>query len=174
MTRTVEFLYLGLSISALVFSLIGVFITGRIGGEFEGFDVTIESYEVLSIFIINIVSLFMVYGLYCYSTKKRIVKKYLLKFNVKYADKIVFVLLVVQVIYTLNTGVGVVGSKNENAYSYLFALISPVPIFYIYYFIARERASLVFYLNVSLFMSTQIVQGWSGFILFLFFCALYI
>jgi len=173
MYRSIEFLYLSLVIVALSISLVGAILTGHIGGEFEQFELSIPIHEVVLIYIVNLVFLLVGFNLYFFYVKARIKKKLYLKFRSHAATILIFILLIIQILFTFKTGVGVVGGDGESVFSFIFVLISPVPIFYIYFFLVRRNPTKLFICNVGLFSLLQIIQGWSGFIMFILFCELY-
>jgi hypothetical protein len=173
MYKSIEFVYFSLVIVALSLSLVRIISTGHVGGEFEEFELTISLKEVFFIYAVNVTFLLIGFHLYFYYIKKKIKKTYFLKFRERSAAKVIFILLIAQIIFTIKTGVGVVGSVSESVYSFIFVLISPVPVFYIYYFLARRTLSKLFFCNVALFSLLQLIQGWSSFIMLLFFCELY-
>lgn len=173
MNTKAEFQYLGIIIIALTISLIQILITGRIGGEFQVFELDITIVELVSIYSINILTLLLLYKLYSIYIKRKMRIKYKLRFKIRLLSQIVLVFLSFQIVFTYVTGVGVVGSQGESALGFIFVLISPVPLFYVYFFMERGKPTSIFYANIALFSTLQILQGWSGFIMFLFFCELY-
>lgn len=134
-------------------------------GELNQFELTVSDIEILLILILTIAGFYIAY-LYYKRTKNK--KKYLTKskwiVNTNRFNYFFLIALVAQIIFVINTKVGVVGLGATSSFSFIFSLLGLGALFNFYYFLCRKKKSKIYIINIILFSSLQLLQGWSGFI----------
>lgn len=167
--------YLSLIILCLWISFFQIISKNINVGEFIGFKVSLEVIEVFYIVLITtllfILFLFIDYLL----NRKRVFFSKSFKFHIdnKKLNYAFLFLLISQLAFLALTGVGRLLSDATHPLSPLFSILSPEAFFPIYYLLCRKtlvgERNCFFFVNVALFSSLKLFQGWSGFILLIFF-----
>jgi len=152
-------------------------------GELERSFRSITSFEVIALTIFNIIIFYLVYMLYIISIKRKFLfsKKVTFSFIMGRSHKIFFVILVLQIIFLLITGVGrvsITGDVKSHPLSFIFSILKPDSFILIYYVLVRVNSKFktinkLFLINISLFFMLKLLQGWSSFILIFFFLEMY-
>lgn len=100
-------------------------------------------------------------------------RKYITRITFSYKRRtlelalIIFFLL--QILFAYKFKIGAAGGHSGNKFSALMNLINIEAFFPIYYFLYRDKINIRFYIVIILYITLKVVQGWSGFILNLFF-----
>lgn len=133
-----------------------------------------RSVAALAYFIIVLTTM-LVFPFYKYRVKNRIYKRHvIIEVNHSYFDKMMFVLLVANIIYSVSTGAGTAETYVQTSYSVIFSLLYIKSIIWVYYFSNRENyCSKLFIINIILYLALQLLQGWSGVIIYLFLFEMY-
>jgi len=145
-------------------------------GELSPFLINSDKVEISFIYLVNILAVSLFYLLFIVSKKRKFTFGFDLYVNNKRLNYLMFVLLIINFSFILSTGVGVVGSKATSPFTPLVFLFKPDVFFYAYFLLNRAKLSefkQIFIINLILFALLKLTQGWSGFILFIFFLELY-
>ncbi|MDM2827709.1 oligosaccharide repeat unit polymerase [Citrobacter sp. Cpo089] len=171
-------------ISALI-SMFQTLTQNNYPGELEEFTRSISSFEVVSISFFNIMSFVACYFIFSMlsSFRVKINKNLGVVFVKERINKLLLILLVAQILFLLITSVGKVTTNvNEisaSPYSPLFAFLKPEPFIYLFFLTFRMekdfsyRKNLLFTINILLFITFKILQGWTSFLLIMFFLEAY-
>lgn len=169
--------FLSLYSIALWLSVLSVLTSGVYGGDL--FDISIggkaESHEIIVMGFIMQLIMVLLYLIFVRLSK---VKVYFGSLNCTISSKkfgyILFFISVAHIFFVIQTGVGRVFSNATHPLSPIFSLTNPAAVFYFYYLLSRQSVNkLLFFINVILFFSLQLLKGWTGFILPVFFIELY-
>lgn len=90
------------------------------------------------------------------------------KINVKRLHVFIFILTLATLIFSLMTGVGVSEQDNRAAGSQLFSLFNVNAIFMLYYIAGRRQKCVLYWLNILLYITLRLSQGWSGILFHVF------
>ena len=154
-------------------------------GELIGHYRYISTTEVVTLSTINIISFLICYMIFIsfQSFNLRVNKNIGIKFNDERMSSIIFIVLIAQVVFLIVTGVGKVtvnaGEVATSNYSALFAFLKPEPFFFLYFLYFRTKIDFkykyykLFTINIVLFILFKVLQGWTSFILLLFFLEMY-
>lgn len=147
-------------------------------GEFSSFPLEVSEMEILLLLSTNCFVFFVFFILDFFLSRHKILftKKIFFKLRQRKLNSIFFILLVLQLLFLVLTGVGRLMSDATHPLSPLFSLFSPEAFLPVYYLLNRESngrtKNKLFFLNIVLFSSFKLLQGWSSFILILFFLEL--
>lgn len=104
-------------------------------------------------------------------------RKYNFNYFVKYKfNRFTYVLIIgflFQIFFAFKFKIGSAGGHSGSKFSMFMNLLSLDGFFYVYYFIFRDKISKRFVFIVLIYCALKIIQGWSGFVLMLFFAELY-
>jgi hypothetical protein len=145
-------------------------------GEFEGFFLSVENEYIVGLLISTIIGYFLLLFIYKYTKNKKI---FMLKgkrffFNKKRFSYIYLFFTIIQIIFFLFTGVGKVGGDATSPISFIFSMFNVNCLFGLYYFICRNSNNrAIYFVNIVLFCVLQLMKGWTGFVLSIFFYELY-
>lgn len=154
-------------------------------GELGEFTRSITSFDVVAISLLNIISFFVCYFVFLALTGFRLKfdNKIHVEFNKKRINKVLTLLLAAQLSFLLTTNVGKVAVTASDVatsiYSPLFAFLKPEPFIYMFFLAFRTeknftyRKNILFTFNILLFISFKILQGWTSFLLIMFFLEIY-
>ncbi len=171
--------YLTLIILCLLVSYVQVVSTNINAGEFSSFSINAAPEELLFIVLMNMFVFFIFYGIYILLSRRGVYFSKILRFRLhQHKLNIIFMfILIIQLLFLLSTGVGRLLSDAAHPLSPVLSLFFPDAFFPVYYIINRTKINgsknKVFYLNVILYSSLKLMQGWSGFILIIAFLELY-
>lgn len=159
----------------IIFYLIPLLYTGfmslmnkKFYGEAKYATLTIDRVEIVFLLFLNIFA-FTLMILFYKKTKGNIPhfkRMPLIRFDNQKMSKIILIILIIQIPFTLITGSGVINNTTNNT-GILLTLINILnvkSIFYIYFVICREDGSLtkLMIINTSLYVAFQIIQGWTS------------
>lgn len=145
-------------------------------GEFEGFFLSVGNEYIIGLLISTIIGYFLLLFIYNYTKNKKI---FILKgkrfyFNKKRFSYIFLFFAISQIIFFLYTGVGKVGGDATSPISFIFSMFNVNCLFGLYYFICRNSDNrAIYFVNIVLFCALQLMKGWTGFLLSIFFYELY-
>lgn len=171
-------------ISALI-SMFQTLTQNNYPGELEEFTRSISTVEVILLSMLNIISFILCYFVFLVlsSFRLKLNKNINVIFNKTKINKLFFFLLIAQIFFLVTTGVGkVTTSANEIAtsiYSPLFSFLKPEPFIYLFFLYFRMdknfsyKGNILFTINIVLFIFFKILQGWTSFLLILFFLEMY-
>ncbi|WP_155108959.1 oligosaccharide repeat unit polymerase [Intestinirhabdus alba] len=177
--------FLLLYVLSAIISMVQTLTHKNYPGELEEFTRTISSFEVVSLTFFNIISFISCYYIIWIFSKFRIKinKKIYVNFNERRINTLFFVLLLAQIIFLLATGVGKVTINPDeiatSPYSPLFAFLKPEPFIYLFFLYFRTtkgfsyKKNILFTINIILFIAFKILQGWTSFLLIMFFLEMY-
>ncbi|HIF9248506.1 TPA: oligosaccharide repeat unit polymerase [Photobacterium damselae] len=167
----VVFLLITMTIS-FVFLLKG----GYYPGELSPFTIQVTGLEIFFWYFVNFLSVLLLFFLYKLISKYRIVIGYSIDIKYQKLNYLMSALLIINLLFIINTGVGVVGSHTTSPFTPLVFFLKPDTFFYIYFLIFRPKIGefkIIFIINIVLFCLLKFSQGWSGFVFLLFFIELY-
>lgn len=154
-------------------------------GELEEFTRSISTVEVILLSMLNIISFIVCYFVFLVLSSFRLKfnKNISVIFNKRRINKIFLFLLIAQIFFLVTTGVGkVTTNANEittSIYSPLFSFLKPEPFIYLFFLYFRMnknfsyKGDILFTTNILLFVFFKILQGWTSFLLILFFLEMY-
>jgi len=142
-----------------------------LGGDIGPFKLWLSGAELFFLYLVNVALLFAFYGIYMlflpiYSKNKLFVN---LNLKRKRFGGFVLLILVSNAAFIYETNVGRVLSGASSLYSPIFAMLSPSFLILVYYLFARERAGVIFWINIACYCFIEIYKGWTGFLLLFFF-----
>lgn len=183
--RNLVITFLMLYIISAIISMFQTLTQNHYPGELEEFKRSISSFEVILISFLNITSFIICYYIFFAfsSFRLKLSKNIFVIFNKRRINIILLILLLSQIAFLLITNVGKVTiDANEvavSAYSPLFAFLKPEPFIFLLFLTFRldkdfkYRHNLLFTINILLFISFKILQGWTSFLLIMFFLEVY-
>ncbi len=169
-------IYIYFTIFVTSISCISLFYLDFYPGELSPFTIDVSGVEIFYWYIINVLALLLVIFVYKYLSGFRFVFGYKIRVKHKETNYLMLALLLINLVFVLETGVGVVGSNATSPLTPLILLLKPDTFFYAYFLIMRSsfcRYKAVVFINVVLFSALKLSQGWSGFIFVLFFLEIY-
>ena len=176
--KTILFLYFW----SILISSISMLVSGYYTGELEGFFVNISKIELVGLISLQLIGFFFLYNIYKISKTQRFcIRGYKLKINTRRFFVFFVVICLVNIVFVVRTGVGVVNSEAKSSVSFLFAIINPDYLFPLYYVIGKEyyirkkqaSCKLFFYAGVIIYSILEFSQGWTGFLLVVSFIELF-
>ncbi|ANI28365.1 hypothetical protein PL78_00720 [Yersinia entomophaga] len=160
--------YVSLYSMSLWIAFISSIVTGQFNGDLVGIDVGLDNTTLFYIALFNQIIILAVPLLYKIVTHYKLsLGGYRFNININRFSLFMFIIITMNLVFFLTTGVGKVFSKETHPLAPLFVIIAPSGIFYFYYLISREKSGVLFFLNVFLYSSLEIMKGWTGFILVL-------
>lgn len=136
-------------------------------GEAKAIDyLTVNNITIFWMLFILVIGYFIMYGFYKATKNSKfrfIFMPRKIEVNKNKAHKFIFVVLIAQLIFSLTTGVGRVGSTATSSYSFLFSFFRVESAFLFYYILCRDRKK-IFVINVILFFIYRLSLGWTWFI----------
>lgn len=78
---------------------------------------------------------------------------------------IIFVLLMCEILFTVQTGIGKVGGTASSNLSWIFALIKLDPLMLLYTVNMYEKKRFLYWINILTYFVYQLICGWTGFVL---------
>ncbi|HEM8720672.1 TPA: oligosaccharide repeat unit polymerase [Enterobacter hormaechei] len=150
-------------------------------GELQRYVRTITDDEVVIITSLNIISFIVCYIIFLLfqSFRVHLSKNHHYELNDSRIHFIILAVLVSQLTFLYYTGVGKVTvnveQRSTSSFSALFAMLKPEPFifFYFLYYRMKPRFSFIknkkFVFNILLFIAFKFFQGWTSFLLLLFF-----
>lgn len=167
-------IFVSLYVVCLFFSIAHMGFIGDYNGELTGFRINMDVTLFILLSLLALISLLMPYFI---SFKVlSVVRVSHVLFQVKELRFSLFFLIWVTLnhIFLFSAGVGRVLSESSSPYSPIFNLFLIDSLFYIYFFLFREGLyKKVFFINVVLFLTLKVLQGWSSIILVVFFFELF-
>lgn len=161
-----ELIFIFLYIMCALVEAVLMCINHQYYGDTQGAYYNIDDYQIIVCLFIFILTWIFGYLFYLRTRHKKgkpVEKKIYVK------DKFTYVMtiwLIVYLIYTFKTKVGIVGSNAVSKLSPIFSMLDVTVVFNIYYILFRKREKKkIFILNVVLFCVLRIIQGFTGFIL---------
>lgn len=141
-------------------------------GEFESFYLKVETEYIVSMLVIIILGYFLMLFIYKYTKNKKILlfKNKRVVFNKNRFSFLFLFFSISQIIFFLYTGVGKVGGDATSPLSFIFSMFNVNCLFGLYYFLCRDCDNkFIYIINIILFSILQLMKGWSGFLLTIFF-----
>ena len=87
-------------------------------------------------------------------------------FDEKKIHCLVSIIMVVNFVFVLRTGIGKADSSDRNELSFLLRIIPPEPLMLLYFvFCHKTKKKMRFWMNFLIFAAYEIATGWTGFIL---------
>lgn len=159
---------------AHIILLLYMLFSNKLAGDFYGLNVNIDinRLEMLILFALVFISYVSIYIIYKHTVNTPVKLNFRLSINKKKFDIFYFLLLIIQNIFVYSTGVGRVFSESTNRLSPIFALLNVDCLIGIYYIVCRRKGKL-YVLNIILYIANNILRGWTGVILVIFFLELY-
>ncbi|WP_220495336.1 oligosaccharide repeat unit polymerase [Pseudoalteromonas sp. SG41-1] len=181
-----ELSFLILYILTAIFSYILTLELDTFPGELHRYYRVISDSDVLIITIANLFSFLVCFILFSFFSKfnLKVNKGFYIKINENKFHYLFLFLLIAQLVFLATTGVGRVTVGNiepaKSPYSLIFSILKPEPFIYIYYLYFRKpnistmykSKRVLFWFNIICFCCLKLLQGWSSFILILFFLEL--
>lgn len=125
-----------------------------------------------AVYIATWLVLYRIYKRFGYKKDKKI--NYRIYVNKNKGNIAFLIWVIIYMAYTIITGVGVSGSTATSSYSFVFSMLDINAIFPFYYISCRkEDIKSLFWINVLMYCTLRILQGWTGFILNIFLYELY-
>lgn len=172
--NVLEKVYLYFYIVALFIMAIATIVNLQYYGEAKYVALGLNRLEIFMLFLITLLSYIFAY-IFFIKTKYRIphfknIPK--VKFDVIKTNKLVFLILLIQIIYTLITGEGRVSATETQVIkggilSSVFNFLNIKSFFNIYFIFCRPENKYykyIFWLNTLLYSILQLIQGWTSFI----------
>lgn len=167
--------FLSLLLTSLWLSFYQIIVGGLNVGELSGFPLQMGDIELYFLVFINSFIFVLFYGFNALLARKKLTFSKKINFRlVKVRLDVVFlVILVVQLLFLIFTGVGRLLSEATHPLSPLFSLLTPDAFFSVYYLLSRVKvkgkSNRLFIINVTLFSALKLLQGWSSFFLVILF-----
>ncbi|HEN3469063.1 TPA: oligosaccharide repeat unit polymerase [Yersinia enterocolitica] len=166
--------YISIYSIALWVNVIGCINSGYFSGDLKGVKVELDNGSLLLIAVINQLIIISSFFLFKFFTSRNITTgNFIFEINKNRFSKFMFFILIIHIAYFRVTDVGRVFGHATSPFSPLFSLIGPSGIFYFYYLYVRKNGGGLFFLNVALFSSLELMKGWSSFLLIMAFFELY-
>lgn len=162
-----EKLVLSIYLMSLVVAGTAMTVGENYTGELKHFRLGVSSFEVFLLFFLIGVGFFLTYFFYIYTKNK---KFYLTRsrwhINLRRLCFFYLFLLVINLIFFINTGVGLAGGNKTNHFSFILSPLNVGIIFPIFYILCRKSnvSKILFWLNVLLFTVLNLLKGWTGFL----------
>lgn len=173
MNKTI-LIYISLYSISLWISFFGCINSGFFSGDLDGIKISIDHYELLSIAIVyQLVIIFSYYFFRLVSRYNFTLGKLRIEIVKSRFSVLLFFILLIHILFFLYTGVGKVFGTNTNFFSPIFSMTAPSAIFSFYYLMVREYGGRLFYINLLLFTTLELLKGWSGFLLTIFIFEIY-
>ncbi len=144
-------------------------------GEAGGMHLELSRFSIALILLIQICTLGLTYVFFLLTKNNRVrlsKKKTKFEINKNRADKFIFIILIVQLIFSLKTGNGRLGYEVQSSFSPILNLLDISSFFPIYFFCCRGRK--LYWYNVVIFCIWKLLCGWTGFVMTIAFYELYI
>ena len=160
----------------MLINLIWVLVSHSYKSEFGNYEVTLKPIDVIIIFVVLLISylIFIKLGLFFANNKFVFVKGLELNIQRKRFELFYFIILVINILYYLGTGIGKAGTIQHGKFSTIINFFNVDLLFTIYYFYFRKKINKSFIIICLLYVSFQILKGWTGIIFTFFMYELYI
>lgn len=171
-----EFIIIFFLVICHVIAGISMVTTRNYSGDLEGFPLKLGNETVLSILLIIILGYILVLFTYRITANRKIkiFANYNVLVNKNRFSYLFLIATIAQILFFLKTGVGKVGGDATSSVSFIFAMFNVSCLFGLFYFICRTETNRFLYvLNILLFCTLQLLKGWSGFLLSIFFFEIY-
>lgn len=89
----------------------------------------------------------------------------------------IFIIFILEIVFTLRTGNGVVGNTSQASgtmLSYIFNILKVNAFMPVYYIAARDTKKKLYWINIVLWLIYMILCGWSSTIMLIFFLEFYL
>ncbi|UYI78227.1 MAG: oligosaccharide repeat unit polymerase [Fusobacterium varium] len=142
---------------------------GKYYSEFKGLNVELNKVRIITFIFLNILSYIFAYYIY-FRIEKRVklpFKNYKFILNENKLNIFFFLVIIVQIVFYIKTGIGKAGSYKRNKFSWIFNLINLDPFFLFYYIVARGKKQ-IYKINIVLYLFFCLIKGWTGVILTVF------
>jgi hypothetical protein len=172
-----EFLIIIFLILCHIVSAFNLISSGLYTGDLEGFQVKVGVELILGILVFIIAGYFLIIVLYRLTKDVKIhfFTGLKLSFNKKRFSILFLFVAIAQMIFFLRTGVGKVGGDATSPISFIFSMFSLNSLFGLYYFTCRSGTKrFLYFLNIVLYCALQLMKGWSGFLLAIFFYEIFL
>ena len=124
--------------------------------------------EIVVLFILMNTLLFSgFYFLYKKIKIKLPLKRYSFSLNINKLNIFFLVIIIIQILFYLKTGIGKVGTIKNNNFSFIFNLFNLDCFFLFYYIIARKK-NFLYIFNTLLCITYYLMRGWTGIFLYIF------
>lgn len=147
-------------------------------GEFVGMNLHLGRMDLVILLFLQVATIALTYPVFIWTKEKRVRLRrgFDFRFEIQPVRMhcFMFLLLCVNILFSLESGNGVLGRTVTSGFSFLFNIIQVAPLFPIYYVCARNEKKPVYWLNVILFSIFRFMCGWSGHILMIAFLELFL
>lgn len=147
-------------------------------GEAAYLNLKLERVELMIILALQCLTMCFAYPFFLYTKKKKIVIKGIpsYKFEIQKSkiDVFVMIILIAQILFTLQTGNGVVNGTVNSNLSFLFNIFKIQNFMPLYYMVARDTKKATYWINIVLYCIYQFCCGWSSFIMIIAFYELFL
>lgn len=173
------FIYVFFSILPLFINALWIIILKEFRGEFQysSLPVLLDSISVLYIFVWGMIFFIFSVLLYAFCNKKRVVisSKYKIKTNRKRLEIYIILLILVNFLLYVGTGIGKAGGAyQQKSWTFLIYFWNYDFFFWCYYYHYAKDRNKKYYFIVILFCLLQFVQGWTAFVFNIFLCEIFI
>lgn len=159
-------IYLLVFVFSTVFIGIQTIIYRKMYGEGVGVDLKLDTLSIILLIILQCITLSLALPVFHYTKKNRLTighKKLFFVLNMKKLHVFVFLLLCVQIIFSIRTGANIVGQTTTESGSAIGKILNMLKIsafMPIYYVVAREGKK-IYWVNGSLWIVYQLLCGWT-------------
>lgn len=129
----------------------------------------LTSVEIWFIFLRGIFYYFLGIFIFFIFQKKNYAVGYHICIDRKKLEFVFILFFALQIFFAFKFKIGAAGGHSANKFSTLMNLVSIESFFPIYYFLYRDKVTKKYLFVIFLYCVLKVVQGWSGFILSLFF-----
>lgn len=144
-------------------------------GEAIGMTLKMSRFEIGMILIVQILTLASTYVFFSITKKSRLSissGKIKLLISDKKIHGFMFLILLLQIIFSLKTGNGRLGHETKSHISSFMNMLNVKSFFPIYYFCGKRKK--LYWINLFMFCIYEIICGWSSFVFTLLFYELFI
>lgn len=167
------------SIYVIATLIIGIMtiVTKKMYGEGVGVTLNLDTLTLILLLAINVGMLLLIIPVFNVLKKIRILTdvsygSHRLVCNQRKIHQFITFILLIQIIFTLRTGNGVVGNTSQASgtiLSYVFNVLKINAFMPIYYVAARDTKKKLYWINILLWLIYTILCGWSSYILTIIF-----
>lgn len=179
LTKRFLFIYCIFTILPLFINTLWIINLREFRGEFQysSLPVLLDSISILYIFVLGMVFFIISVLFYAFYNGKRIVisSKYRIKTNRKRLETYIILLILVNFLLYIGTGIGKAGGAyQQKSWTFLIYFWNYDFFFWCYYYHYAKDRNKKYYFIVILFCLFQLVQGWTAFVFNIFLSEIFI
>jgi hypothetical protein len=150
--------------------------TGKYSGELSYFSYNLTYVELIALYAVSALGFAFTYIFFRNTKNKRVkIKQRQLIVSSEKLNIFFFLLVIINIIFFIETSVGLVGGESESKYSTVFAVLRVEVVFMLFYPFCRKSKKMrfLFWASVILYSVLSLMKGWSGFLLLIVFFELH-